>query len=254
MTPLQFIVNADDLGWSTEVNDSVFALMESGRVTSATILANGAAFEDAARRARVFLRRCSFGVHLNLTTGKPVTHQTFGALLDPSGSFMRSNATRIPWPSLARALTTELEGQVRRVRDAGIPVSHLDSHHHIHCRPLLAPIVKSVQRRTGIARLRLSENIFRPPKNRDTVRLGLKRVFNSVLRHLPPTRTTDWFADFGEYLACVQSGTAPLEGRIELMTHPGATGPRYLREADILKTDWLAAIGHPARLITYHEI
>jgi hypothetical protein len=35
------IVNADDLGASEAVNDETFALMESGLVTSATLMANG---------------------------------------------------------------------------------------------------------------------------------------------------------------------------------------------------------------------
>ena len=46
------IVNADDLGATVPVNDAIFSLMDRGLVTSATILANGVAFRDAAARLK----------------------------------------------------------------------------------------------------------------------------------------------------------------------------------------------------------
>jgi len=46
------IVNADDLGAAERSNDEIFALMESGDVTSATIMANAPAFDHALRQIR----------------------------------------------------------------------------------------------------------------------------------------------------------------------------------------------------------
>ncbi|MGH8658890.1 MAG: ChbG/HpnK family deacetylase [Gammaproteobacteria bacterium] len=45
---MKIIINADNLGLSEPVNDAIFAMMRAGRVTSATLVANGAAVEDAA--------------------------------------------------------------------------------------------------------------------------------------------------------------------------------------------------------------
>lgn len=46
---VQIIVNADDLGISYEVNEAIFDLMSRGRITSANLLANAPATEQAIR-------------------------------------------------------------------------------------------------------------------------------------------------------------------------------------------------------------
>ena len=57
---MELIVNADDLGISRKVNQATFDLMEQGRVTSATLLANGPNVEEACERIHEFAS-CSFG-------------------------------------------------------------------------------------------------------------------------------------------------------------------------------------------------
>ena len=64
------IVNADDLGINHVVNDAIFDLMARSRVTSATLIANGPAIDDAVRGAREF-SFVSFGIHLNLAEFEP---------------------------------------------------------------------------------------------------------------------------------------------------------------------------------------
>ena len=69
---IEVIVNADDLGMSPEVNEVTFELIENGKVTSATMLANAPSIEDACQRIGNY-GSCSFGVHLNITEFKPLT-------------------------------------------------------------------------------------------------------------------------------------------------------------------------------------
>jgi chitin disaccharide deacetylase len=68
---MQVIVNADDLGMSREVNEAIFDLMARGRVTSASLLANAPATEEAIRTIPKF-PQCSFGAHLNITEYEPL--------------------------------------------------------------------------------------------------------------------------------------------------------------------------------------
>ncbi len=44
---IKVILNADDLGRNEKSNAAIFDLISKGRVTSASLLANGSAFEDA---------------------------------------------------------------------------------------------------------------------------------------------------------------------------------------------------------------
>ena len=62
------IVNADDLGESSERNAAIALGFERGLLTSASLLANGADFDGG---VDVALGK-TVGVHLNLTEGKPL--------------------------------------------------------------------------------------------------------------------------------------------------------------------------------------
>src|SRR5215510_14305421 len=82
---MQVIVNADDLGMSREVNEAIFDLMARGRVTSASLLANAPATEEAIRTIPKF-PHCSFGAHLNITEYEPLCRSAnLLGLLDGEG-------------------------------------------------------------------------------------------------------------------------------------------------------------------------
>jgi chitin disaccharide deacetylase len=116
------IINADDLGTSEDVNEQIFALIAAGRVTSASIIANGPAFAHAAAHARRF-PRCSFGAHLNLTEYAPLSRTSgLRAILDERGLLSRKPHDIRFDRHLRVAARLELATQVRRALDAGIPV------------------------------------------------------------------------------------------------------------------------------------
>jgi len=81
------IVNADDLGWTAGVNRGIAEAHRNGIVTSASLLANGRAFEEAVEFARA-TRDLGVGVHLNLSDGPPVApREAVPSLLNASGAF-----------------------------------------------------------------------------------------------------------------------------------------------------------------------
>ena len=162
---LRCIVNADDLGVSKEVNSAIFAMMERGRVTSATILANGDAFVDAVARVHEF-PHCSFGVHLNATEFKPV-HSDYGLqpLLNSQGLFNGKFREVKLGVKLLTALRDEFSRQIERVAARIGSISHIDSHHHVHTVPYLFPILSSLGRKYGIPSIRLSKNLYSPGEN-----------------------------------------------------------------------------------------
>ncbi len=67
----QLIVNADDFGLTEQVSRGILDAHHEGIVTSATLMANGGAFENAVAMARREYD-LGIGVHLNLTEGIPV--------------------------------------------------------------------------------------------------------------------------------------------------------------------------------------
>lgn len=244
--PVSIIVNADDLGISAEVNDAIFRLMAQGKVTSATILANGPAVEQACRQIRHF-PQCSFGVHLNLTQFRPLSPGA-SLLLDPEQQQMtRAIANARPSGALRQVVYDEFRAQVERVASLGVAVSHLDSHHHIHTRPFAFLPLKAVQRQFQIRRVRLSKNLYCAEDQPPTAMLWTKRIYNAALRRHYRTSTTAAFTELASYARLVR-GAIPAFASVELMTHPGAA--KYAEETALLEAGWNGA-WQGFRLISY---
>jgi predicted glycoside hydrolase/deacetylase ChbG (UPF0249 family) len=246
---MRVIINADDLGSSTSCNNVIFDLLRKERITSATIMANCPGTEDAVRRAKDFTN-CSFGVHLNATTLRPLRDDpALKALLNADGCFSRDVRTKRLDASARKALSLEFAAQIDRIGGAGISISHIDSHHHVHNSPSLFPVLKSVQRRYGIRKVRISQNIYLP--HMATRRLLFKkRLYNWALRNVYATKTTDGFTSLRTFFQIPQRAELPLE-TVELMVHPGPAA--YEEETQLLRSGWLDDVPG-IRKITYKDL
>lgn len=158
----RLVINADDLGADEPRNEGIFEAIDAGVVTSASLLANGPALEDAIARIRSLKkRRVSFGFHLNLSQGIPLAagHRR---LVGPDGNFPgkiaaqkllmhRGNA------GLEKEIEVEMESQLARLRGAGIEVRHMDGHQHIHLFPAVASLALRLAERHGIRWVRMPD-------------------------------------------------------------------------------------------------
>jgi predicted glycoside hydrolase/deacetylase ChbG (UPF0249 family) len=245
------IVNADDLGMNHEVNEATFDLMATGRISSATIIANAPATREAASHVSRF-PKCSFGVHLNLTQFEPLTGGSGARLLiNERGQMSRANEIARPSSEWLRAVYREICAQIERVASLGVSISHLDSHHHVHTRPLFFPALKEAQRRYKIRRVRLSKNFYASGQPLPAGLLWKKRTYHWALKSMYRTHTTDAFTELTTYYradAARRRSTA----RIELMVHPGAADSA--EETAILDSDWIARTDPPAQLISYAQL
>jgi predicted glycoside hydrolase/deacetylase ChbG (UPF0249 family) len=249
---LRIIVNADDFGLSRAINERIAALLSRGVVTSATLVANGEAVEEAARLAREH-PRCSFGVHLNITEGWPMTiGPGLRALLDARGRFAGNRVRTVRLSvDVREAIYREWAAQVERIRALGISITHVDSHHHVHTIASLFGVLKRLQITFGICRVRLTKNIY-GVRDGSRLLLAQKRLWNFALRHYHPTRTTDGFTSFSAFHERLRTGPNIGHDYVELMTHPGAAG--FEAETRLVEGQWREAIGRPAELISYGEL
>lgn len=154
----KLIVNADDFGLTEGVNRAVVDGHRNGIITSATLMANGMAF-DSAVLASSDAPDLGIGVHLNLTQGRPVSPPCHvPSIVASEGSFYRSPgilARRILTRKVEpREVEIELRGQIEKVAAAGIRITHLDSHKHIHLLPPIFSVVIKLARVFGINRVR----------------------------------------------------------------------------------------------------
>ncbi len=249
---VRIIINADDLGFSVAVNDAIFGLVAKRLVTSATILANAPGTADALARLSEF-PSCSFGAHLNVMSFAPLTEAAaFNGLLSDDGDF-EGTFDRDPLPHTVRtAIREEWCAQVAFLLDRGVAVSHLDSHYHIHTRPRLFFAFKSVQKRFGIRRARLTKNLYSaavPPTS--TTLAVKKKLWNLALARYFATTTTDRFTEFGTFMEVARE--VPWSDQtVELMTHPGSA--LCAKETMMLEAFQPGELPFEARLISYDEL
>jgi predicted glycoside hydrolase/deacetylase ChbG (UPF0249 family) len=242
---LRVILHADDLGISHPVNDAIFYLMDQGLLTSASILANGPAFEDAARRSHHF-PHCSFGVHLNITQFRPL-HPSPGlaGFLRPDGAFHTSHSV-VPGFASQRALLDEWTAQVQKVRDAGVPVTHIDSHHHVHTRLSLLRSTRRLCREQSIARARI-RHTFAGQRVLARWRID-SRLCNCFLR-----RNLICADEFGPFSAFASAAPRLRDGStVELMVHPGH--PAYIAEIEDLQRGVNREFLRKHQCITYRDL
>ncbi len=158
----RLIVNADDFGLTAGVNRAIADAHQRGIVTSATLMANGAQFADAVALARG-MPTLAVGCHVDLIQFSPVSPADRLTTLARGGRF-RSGFRRFATAALRRRLSpdeicVEATAQIERLQDAGVAVTHLDTHKHAHLFPgVLRPLLQAARAR-GVRAVR---NPFEP--------------------------------------------------------------------------------------------
>lgn len=218
------IVNADDFGFTPDVNEGIVHAHRQGILTATTLMANGAAFDDAVRRARE-TPTLDVGCHLVLVGGR--------SLLPPYRELPRGVPDLLT-TLLKRRLNPyrELRAQIEKIIAAGIRPVHLDTHKHTHLAPPVLEAVARLGHEFGIPWVRRPfdfplTSVRAPLKQRMIASTFgfLRPRFHRVLRRYG-CRTTDHFAGFQmtgvfrtEELGALLRGLP--EGITEFMCHPG---------------------------------
>ncbi len=270
----RLIINADDFGLTRGVNRAIAELYEAGVLTSATLMATGAAFEDAVAIAH-FNAGLGVGCHVVLTDGSPVSDpQRIPTLLGADGRTFRPSLMDFVQALLRGAIREdeierETAAQIQKIRSAGIDVTHLDTHKHTHVFPAVARPLLRVAERMRVGAIRRP---FEPAwslalgHGRRLRRLqmrilsGLEAKFdrNPEIRHARVLTTdgsvgisTTGSLDAGTLRELLES--LPAEGSFELCCHPGyddveldgiTTRLRHHREVERL-----ALLGEISRVI-----
>lgn len=156
------IVNADDFGISEGVNQGIVEAHRRGILTSTTLMVNTPAFEHAVEISRE-TPALAIGVHLNLTTGTPVLPPSeIPTLVGEGGRFLGLNPL-LKQLTLGRIdpqqIEAELSAQVEKATRAGVTITHLDSHHHVHTHPVLQPVAIRIALRSGIRGIRCTTEL-----------------------------------------------------------------------------------------------
>ena len=178
------IPNADDFGFTRDVNQGIVEAHRRGILTATTIMATGPAFEHAVELA-LQNPELDVGVHLVLVDSEGFP-PTIPQLLFSLGRIK---------------IYDQLVRQVQKVLDAGLQPSHLDTHKHTHLLPQVFNAVTRIAKEFKIPWVR-----------------------RRLLLPTYGCRTTDHFAGFRMNIdpASLSNLIRNLpEGTTEFMCHPG---------------------------------
>ena len=242
----RLVINADDFGLTSGVNRAIVEAHEGGIVTSATLMANGSAFDEAVSLAQT-RPRLGVGCHVVLVDGAPLVRETaIVSLLDPrsrpggSPRFREGIGKFAALALLGRLAPDEIEAevaaQIGKLQTSGVAVTHLDSHKHTHVFPqVFRPLLRAAQARgvravrNPFERVRSSQLAVRPDLWRRWTEVGILRSlakqFREAVRQADMTTPDGTFAivatgSLDERLLRRMIEHLP-EGTWELVCHPG---------------------------------
>jgi len=222
------IVHADDFGESDQITLGICAAIEAGVVTSSSIMANMPATDFGIERAQALRERASFGVHINLCEGRPLTRGT--SLTDAAGNFCSKRQLFLRSISGGLRLSeveAEVDAQVARLAAGGVRISHLDGHKHLHQLPVVCSAVARVARRHGIERVRLAAMrapaAYRSPSSavRELLSFHAGRVFRDSRLRFPRRLVDLEFCMANAARPDAWVNIARGRGILEVFCHPG---------------------------------
>ncbi|MDE3127772.1 MAG: ChbG/HpnK family deacetylase [Gemmatimonadota bacterium] len=230
------IVNADDFGLTPGVTAGILEAHAAGTVTAASMLVRGPGWEDGVQRA-LATPSLDIGLHFNLLLGAPLTAAR--SLRAPGGEFQSLGA--LGWRALTGRLDegeviAECEAQLAALAQAGIRVTHLDSHRHTHAFPVIRRAVARVAAERGLVLRRPVESPRWSPADLKSQlhRAAVAAAWAATSPGVRATRSPDHFAGislqgaagpraFAARIAALVHGLPP--GTTELMVHPGRADP-----------------------------
>ena len=176
----RLIVNADDFGRSSSINQAVLRAHREGILTSASLMVNEPACAEAVAMARDN-PSLGVGLHLTLLCGRSaLPAQSIPGLLNGSGQFVddpvQAGMRYFFQPALRRQLREEIHEQFKRFHQTGLPLDHLNGHLHLHLHPTVFGILMEDAEELGIRHMRLT----RDPYWLDARLMAGRRLYRSV--------------------------------------------------------------------------
>ena len=238
----RLIINADDFGLTSGVNQAIVELHGHGVLTSATLMARASATDEAIQLA-IAHPTLGVGCHVVLVDGSPITpvellpRLTAAKDLSPTlGSFLfHIHIGNMTGRNVAQDIETEAFAQISRLQSSGLKLTHIDTHKHTHMFPAVLRPVLCAARAAGIRTIR---NPYEPawsvratpgaPWLRRT-QVQLLRTLQSSFRRIV---AEEGFVTTDGAIGVLATGTldsttlssllsAMPDGTWELVTHPG---------------------------------
>lgn len=264
--PRYLIVNADDFGLSDGVTEGIIRAWRDGLVTSTSAMINIEGAPERVAAAHVAFPDLPIGLHLNITTGRPVLPpEKLPTLVDENGQFYTDESIIEHLADIsADELRAELHAQAELLVASGVQFDHIDYHQHMLAlyTPFYPLVLELAQEYDVPVRNPVPESVYRQVKlesgsgsaaaMQEMMKLGIQHPI-LTLRLMPlmtpaafkeqaaaldaeAIGTSNWFVDAFYGNASVDNFVSILRqlppGVSEMMVHPALVDDQLLTLAD----------------------
>jgi hopanoid biosynthesis associated protein HpnK len=269
----RLVVNADDFGRTASINAAIIQAHRDGILTSASLMVNEPATDEAVALARDH-PRLGVGLHLTLLCGHSALDASqIPGLVNARREFgndpVRVGLRYFAHASLRESLRREMAAQFERFRATGLPLDHVNGHLHLHLHPTIFAILMENVAAWRITHLRLTCDPFwlnvRLARGQWVYRGVHAVVHHFLVRHARPALRRQAIKHTSAVFGLLQNarvdegyvtrllGALP-PGDSELYSHPSLDEFRH--ELDALVSPRVRALAQEQRiqLIRYQDL
>ncbi len=180
----KLIINADDFGYSYEVNEAVKLGVLSGFLTSASLLVNMPGFNNAVDTLRL-IPDIDLGIHLNIVEGQSISCAN---LLTDKNNIFNYSFINLFYKSYDKNFLIQIENEFRAQIETALKytgkLSHIDSHVHIHAIPPIFNLVLKLAKDYNIPFIRTQHEIPYFILNKSLNKKFIINIFKNILLNL----------------------------------------------------------------------
>jgi len=180
------IINVDDVGLSSVVNEAARICYENGCITGVSVMPCGQAFSQSAEMLQE-LDKTEVGVHLTLTgnfTPATKTTEKIKTIVRENGCFFAGYKDILTKYLVNKINPDEVflewENQIEQILKQNLKITHIDSHEHVHMFPKYLNLAIKLARKYNIKYIRIPrENnniIFKDFSIKDAIRYSALRL------------------------------------------------------------------------------
>jgi chitin disaccharide deacetylase len=226
-------INADDFGYSIEINQAIVRCFQLGLIHRTSLMVNMPGFSDAISiiKSNQLISK-NTGLHINITEGYPLSEpiKSCKQFCDNSGKFIYKRKKPVFFLKKYEkdALYQEMIAQMESFTSGGFKPSHLDSHHHIHTEWAVFKLMVRLGKAYSIRKIRLARNSGTQSGYLKTL---YRFLLNGYLKYYANSAGSDSFGslnDTGDLLSTI----GYKRKLIEIMVHP-----RLDNNNDIIDSD-----------------
>ncbi|CAN5313209.1 hypothetical protein BH09BAC1_BH09BAC1_25380 [soil metagenome] len=210
-------ISADDAGLHPDIDAGIMACAQAGNLTAISVISSSSHISWSHIRHIVDLG-VGAGIHFTfvdepwLTTGK---------IFNRNQLFFKALTS----PTFLIALKKESRAQVEAMQHAGIPISHADSHQHVHAFPAIGKVVAAVAEEYGIGYVRCPRVATPRLRRKGLQGLILQQLASSKQQSMSGYPICGLRHAGGNTLSIIKEELKTIQQEVEVVLHPGNSTP-----------------------------